>query len=233
MRGLRMQSRVRGVLTAFAVAGLTWSSAAAEDNILTMSPKAPSQPDKSHAALSLSSEAYSNKLLFSGHVATLKQLRTGSAPNPWECAWIVWHFSDFDHFYYLALKPNGWELGKRNPKYPGGQRFLATGNLSFAIGSWSRFRIAHIDNKITVTVNNMRLTTFVDSEKPIYRSGRLGIYTEDATVAVDNLTSPLTENFDGYAMQSTTRDGSSIGALLFPFLGYGIASITPAHHGPR
>jgi len=44
-------------------------------------------------------------------------------------AWVVFRYIDDDHFYHLALKPSGWELGKTDPSYPGGQRFLTTGTL--------------------------------------------------------------------------------------------------------
>ena len=61
-----------------------------------------------------------------------------SKPNPWEVGWLLWCFSpDPTHpydpsptsnsnfrFYALTLKPNGWEVSKQDPAYPGGQRFL-------------------------------------------------------------------------------------------------------------
>ena len=51
----------------------------------------------------------------------------------------MWDYTDNNHFSYLALKTNGWELGKRDPAYPGGQRFLATGSDSpTQIGQWRK-----------------------------------------------------------------------------------------------
>ena len=59
-------------------------------------------------------------------LGTVRQVRNGPA-NPWEVAWLLWHYTDDQHFYSIVLKPNGWELGKEDPAYPGAQRFLATG----------------------------------------------------------------------------------------------------------
>src|SRR5699024_10353258 len=60
-------------------------------------------------------------------VTTEQQIRHGT-PNPWEVGWVLWNYSDTDHFYALALKPNGWEITKQDPAYRGGQRFLHTGS---------------------------------------------------------------------------------------------------------
>jgi hypothetical protein len=231
----KQQIRVFALLMTIVVggAGANRAAASAKDKMLTLSPRASARPTETHAALALSSGVYSTDLHFAGRVATLKQLRTGSAPNAWECAWIVWNYSDNDHFYYLALKPNGWELGKRESGSPGGQRFLASGEYSFAIGVWVAFRVVQRDNEITVGVNDTTLATVVDAARPIYKSGRVGIYTEDATAAIDDVTSPLLEDFDRYATQSTSTDGSTIGSWSFPFLGHGVASITPVKEGAQ
>lgn len=89
----------------------------------------------------------------SANIVTLKQLRNKdntpstpsnptSEPNPWEVGWLLWCFSpDPTHpydpsptsnsnfrFYAVVLKPNGWEVSKQDPAYPGGQRFLKSNN---------------------------------------------------------------------------------------------------------
>ena len=118
---------------------------------------------------------------------TTRQLRTGSAANPWEVSWVLWHTTDSDHFYYFIVKPNGWELGKKDPAYPGGQRFLATGSVpSFPIGQWYRIGIRQSAETITVSVNDLPITTFADYERP-YSSGRIGMYSEDAEAYFDNI----------------------------------------------
>jgi len=121
-------------------------------------------------------------------LATGAQLRTGSAPNPWEVAWVLWHYTDNSHFYYFVPKPNGWELGKADPAYPGAQRFLATGTTpTFPIGAWHRVTIAQSGQTITVSVDGVTLTTFTDNQRP-YSSGQVGLYSEDAEAYFDDLT---------------------------------------------
>jgi hypothetical protein len=118
---------------------------------------------------------------------TVRQLRMGSAPQPWEVAWVLWHYADNSHFYYFIPKPNGWELGKADPAYPGAQRFLATGTSpAFPIGSWYRVGIIQSGQTIQVSVNGAVVTTFTDRERP-YSSGRVGLYTEDAEAYFDNV----------------------------------------------
>src|SRR4051794_23738226 len=95
---------------------------------LSLAPAAATSIGETHAALAVSQAALSGDFTYSAQVLTDQQLRTGGPANPWETAWMVWDYTDNDHFYYFALKTNGWELGKRDPSYPGGQRFLATGS---------------------------------------------------------------------------------------------------------
>jgi hypothetical protein len=122
------------------------------------------------------------RLAFRVDVMTARQLRTSAQPNPWEVAWVVWHYADDEHFYYFIPKPNGWELGKRDPAYPGGQRFLATGSASqYPVGRWHAVSVAQHDSTMTVQVNGVPLVTFTDGERP-YVAGRVGLYSEDATV---------------------------------------------------
>ena len=99
----------------------------------------------------------------------------------------MWHYTDDHHVYSIVLKPNGWELGKEDPAYPGAQRFLATGTVpSFPIGVQRVVRVRQIQSTISVWVDGRRLTTVTDRERP-YTEGRVGLYTEDASVIFDNV----------------------------------------------
>src|SRR3989442_2904189 len=88
--------------------------------VLSEIPKAPMGPSDTHAALVTSLRTFGNLDLIL-RMRTLRQLRW-PGPNPWEVAWVLWHYTDSTHFYYLILKPNGWELGKEDPAYPDNQR---------------------------------------------------------------------------------------------------------------
>lgn len=154
--------------------------------VLSLQPKTATTPSVTHAALVTSTEKYKD-IELTVRQKTVKQLRDGSSPNAWETAWTVWHYTDNTHFYYLILKPNGWELGKADPKYPGAQRFLATGSdRKFPVGSWNTVTVRQVGPAVEVTVDGEHLTTFVDKERP-YLGGSVGMYTEDARVYFDDL----------------------------------------------
>lgn len=154
-----------------------------EDHALVLQPKTSTLPTESHAALVVGprfTAPYNYDIRFFNQ----SQLRTGSAPNPWEVAWVVWDYTDNDHFYYFIAKPTGWELGKRDPAYPGGQRNLASGtNLIYPIGQWNYVRVEQVKNKLTVYANGSKVVSFTDKLNP-YLSGQIGIYSEDALVYV-------------------------------------------------
>jgi hypothetical protein len=154
--------------------------------VLNLSPKASISPDETHAALVTTVPTFEDFEL-SARIKTVDQLRPND-PNPWEVGWIVWNYTDNKHFYYLALKPNGWELGKADPGYSGAQRFLATGSdRSFPIGRWNTVGVRQVGNTLSVSANGETLVTFTDQERP-YTHGSIGFYTEDARVNVDNVT---------------------------------------------
>lgn len=192
--------------------------------VLVLSPKSAENADSTHAALLISKASYSGRVSFGGRVKTVRQLRVGSPPNPWECAWLVWNYRDDEHFYYVAIKPTGWELGKRDPAYPGGQRFLASGEAGFAIGTWHRFMIVQENDAITVQMNGTEIVSYTDTERP-YTDGRLGLYSEDAKVMLDDVTAPFADDFENYQLLTNTVDGIAMSNWLIPFLGHGYVAI--------
>lgn len=151
-------------------------------SLLQEEPMPSSTPAETHASMILGPQ-FSGPITYSLTMKTVAHTRVNSAPNPWEVAWVAWNYTDDTHFYYLALKTNGWELGKEDPAYPGAQRFLATGSSpAFPIGTWYNVRIVQdASNKISVFVDDKLITTFVDTERP-YTSGRISFYNEDARV---------------------------------------------------
>ena len=153
--------------------------------VLSLSPAASSRPDETHSALVRTASNFGD-LDVSMRVRTVDQLRSGT-PNPWEVGWVLWHFGDNTHFYYLALKPNGWELGKEDPAYPGAQRFLG-GDYSpaFAVGPWHTVRVQQSGATFTLWADGSRLGSFTDRERP-YLNGAIGVYSEDALVHVDDV----------------------------------------------
>jgi hypothetical protein len=152
----------------------------ASDYRVTIDPARADSASTTHSALVLSASTRSD-LTFVARVRTNVQLRKPH-PNDWEVGWLLWDYVDDQHFYYIILKPNGYELGKEDPSYPGHQRFLATGTRpAFPVGRWYAVRIQQRGDVIVVTVDGRRLVRYVDTRDP-YQSGRVGLYAEDASV---------------------------------------------------
>ena len=154
---------------------------------VTLNPATATSPGETHAALVVSRDSKPASARYSARVTTVQQLRANSAPNAWETGWLVFNYTDNAHFYYLALKTNGWELGKRDPTYPGGQRFLATGARPAAtIGTANKLLVKTSGNTIRVTIDGRSVARYTDSERP-YLGGSFGMYAEDSRVVFDRI----------------------------------------------
>lgn len=153
---------------------------------LELRPAPAGTAQESHAALVVTHGQFGDGVL-AIDVRTDRQLRGNGASNPWEVGWVVFRYTDDAHFYYLALKTNGWELGKRDPAYPGGQRFLDSGPAPAAqVGVWDSVRVSMAGPVLAVDVDGARVSSAVDGERP-YLSGAVGMYSEDAEAAFDNV----------------------------------------------
>ena len=73
-------------------------------------------PSTTYSALVRTTRTWGD-LDFTIRLRTLAQRRRGQ-PNPWEVGWLLWRYTDNDHFYSFIVKPNGFELGKQDPAYP-------------------------------------------------------------------------------------------------------------------
>jgi len=154
-------------------------------SVLTESPKVSTSAGVTHASL-VNTTASFGDMDTTVRLRTVQQLRTPT-PNAWEVAWVLWHYTDDTHFYYLALKPNGWELGKEDPAYPGAQRYLVTsGSPTYAVGTWHTVRVRQVGNLMTVWADGTQLASFTDNERP-YANGTLGLYNEDSLVHFDDV----------------------------------------------
>ncbi len=153
---------------------------------LSTSPKVSTSHVERHAVL-VTGPSFSNNFTFELDMNTYSQQRKGSEPNPWEVGWVLWDYTDNSHAYYFLPKQHGWELGKVDPAYPGGQRFLNTGsNIKFSLNHWYHFKIIQNKNTMTVYADGKFITTFTDNERP-YTQGKIGLYNEDAKVYFDNV----------------------------------------------
>lgn len=151
------------------------------DEQVLLEPHAAEAANVTHGALVHTADTFQDAD-FAVTVRTEEQLRQNDEPNTWEVGWVQWNLRDNDHFYAVALKPNGWEISKQDPAYPGAQRFIASGTeRTFPVGKDYRVEITQDWPRMTVTVNGEELATVTDEESP-YRGGAIGLYTEDAKV---------------------------------------------------
>ena len=165
-----------------------------DDGSVYVKPSAAEADNVTHACLAVSKYAPTTKKYELGTtMTTLSQTRAKPSPKAWEVAWLLWDVapdqpgtpnSSFK-FYDFILKPNGWEIGKQDPAYTGGQRFLYTGeNLKLEFGKKYDIKVIadHSNpafNKFSVYVNGELIKEFEDHERPI-PVGKVGAYCEDA-----------------------------------------------------
>ena len=169
-----------------------YGEASCSEGLLRLKPTSANSHDTTHAGLATSTtveiEAGGVQTIHTT-MTTVKQLREDGEPNAWEVAWLLWNYTDNNHFYALALKPNGWEVSKQDPAYPGGQRFLASGKTpTFPLGSKHTVTVTPIDDEagFLVSANGKDLAKVVDKERP-YKKGRVALYTEDAAVTFSDI----------------------------------------------
>ena len=165
-----------------------WGQASVRKGTYTLQSQASSSAGETHSALLTSTATWGDQV-FSYNTTTLAQLRTGTAPNPWEVAWSMFRFTDLTHYYWFIVKPNGWELGKKQGSDT--QIFLATGSTpSRPVGATYQVRIQAQGARIRVSLDGAPVVDYTDPS-PL-RSGSVGLYEEDAKVTFASVSvSPL------------------------------------------
>jgi len=161
-------------------------------NVYQMYPKKSTSAKETHATLVSSKDKFSNFRLVVD-VRTDQQLRQNSEPNMWEAAWIFFRYTDTFHYYWFSLKPNGFELGKKDCNScvdpTDGQIILYTAALpTLKIRQWSQWTIEAVDNNIIVSIDGNKIITFKDKNmSKELNNGEIAMYTEDAKVSFDNM----------------------------------------------
>jgi hypothetical protein len=160
-------------------------------NVYQMYPKKSTSAKETHATLVSSKDKFSNFRLVVD-VRTDLQLRQNSEPNMWEAAWIFFRYTDTFHYYWFSLKPNGFELGKKDCNScvdpTDGQIILYTAALpTLKISQWSQWTIEAVDNNIIVSIDGNKIITFKDKNmSKELNNGEIAMYSEDAKVSFDN-----------------------------------------------
>lgn len=155
--------------------------------LLRLAPQSARGDGATNAALVVSRRGFTGpSLALTATWTTRATTRIGVA-NPWEAGWLVWDYVDNDHFTYLVLKPNGWEVGRRDPSQRGGQRFVADGDLpTTPIGMTRTATVTRTDGTTSIKVDDQHLVTF--TLPPNERRGAIGMYSEDAIVDWTSIT---------------------------------------------
>lgn len=155
-----------------------WGDVAFARGTVSLSSRVPVAAAETHSALVTSGATYGDQV-FSYTVTTQAQLRTGGTPNPWEVAWSMFRFRDLENYYWFIVKPNGWELGKKQGSDT--QIFLATGDSPRrAAGTTYRVRIRAEGPRIRAWIDGVPVVDYSD-RNPIL-TGAVGLYEEDARV---------------------------------------------------
>jgi hypothetical protein len=161
-------------------------------------PEVSTSPNETHASMVITTKNYSNFDL-TLDMKTVKQLRQNSPPNAWEVAWIAWHYTDDFHSYAFFLKPNGYQVEKKdnNVRNDSAEIYLQDGHSpKLKIGNWAKVRILVIDNHIKIWVNGSNIVDFYDTipNSPQMSYGAIGLYNEDSYVKFDNISITPIEN---------------------------------------
>jgi len=162
------------------------SDLTSDTNVFVLSPQSADSKNVTHSALVVSTLEFQNFTL-SADVRTDQQLREHNPPNSWESGWIMWHWIDPTHLYYIAMKTNGPEVGKYDGgTNPSSQIILKTKSSPQAkVGEWNHIDLKVVGNHIVLLVDKIKVFDFYDNSS--FSSGKIGLYCEDSRVSFDNI----------------------------------------------
>jgi len=154
---------------------------------IMLRPNAASSPSVTHAALVLAKETVDRPARdfdVSFTVATERQLRMGT-PNAWEVFWLFFNYvptaDGKKRTNYFMVKPNGIELGTASEELQ--QTFLYTAEAPrLVLGRAAQWRILKVGDLVEAYIDGQRVMSFRGKVYDV--PGSIGLYTEDAQVAV-------------------------------------------------
>ncbi|MDO8731397.1 MAG: calcium-binding protein [Actinomycetota bacterium] len=148
---------------------------------LLLAPQSAQTSDTTNSTLVVSRKKFTDAPLHLSATWTTQRTTRLGAANPWETGWLIWDYVDASHFTYLILKPNGWEVGRRDPGVPGGQRFIADAPSPVTtIGMKRSATVDRLNGQTTISVDGAPLTSFTLTADE--SRGSVGMYSEDAVV---------------------------------------------------
>ena len=154
-------------------------------------PKTATSRSETHASMVLTTQQYSD-FEMDIDAKTVAQLRQNNSPNPWETAWIFWHYTDEFHYYALTLKTNGIQIEKKdnNNHDDSAEIYLKFSNApKLELDNWVHIKLRVIGTHITLWADGNQVLDFTDKipSSDVMSSGNIGLYNEDAKVNFDNV----------------------------------------------
>ncbi|PIR47882.1 hypothetical protein COV06_00575 [Candidatus Uhrbacteria bacterium CG10_big_fil_rev_8_21_14_0_10_50_16] len=154
-------------------------------------PMAATMAGETHAGLVRTGEWMTGDYRIATTIKTSAQLRTGSAPNPWEVAWLPFGYNEDGTFKYLIFKPNGYGVELGEALGNNAQNFLwtsAVGAQNFPIQTAYDVVVEIRGSVITVLVNGSNVLTYTQNTRDrLDTNGYVGFYSEDADVSFTNI----------------------------------------------
>jgi hypothetical protein len=167
-------------------------------NGILMTPKVATAPSVTHGAWVLAKSTETSPIQnFKATITytNVAQLRTGSAPNPWEVFWVFFNYTlgsdGKKQTNYVMVKTNGTEMGRAFSETS--QEFLVTNSVPvISIGDAHTIIVTKTGTTVTVTFDGAPAFSFTSAASPstkyIYDvPGSIGLYTEDAQVRVSSV----------------------------------------------
>jgi hypothetical protein len=176
-------------------------------NVMYLTPQASTSPGLTYSAQVYTVNTFQDFEL-TCKIRTIAQLRTGSAPNNWETAWLFWRSGSnapgTQILYYFLIKISGSEFGKADNKEGSinNQILVTPGSPSATLGQWYAVKVRVVGNHHQVWVDTTGAGTaysliidYIDSDvtatpapsRQLQKGGNISLYTEDGNVEFSNV----------------------------------------------
>ncbi len=171
--------------------GATYVEAGGNKYSFYLKPKAVTSASQTLAALVKAPFTFCNYVV-EFDMNTINQLRQGSPPKTWEAGWFIFRYTDTFHYYWVLIRSDGFELGKKDCNTCSdpvdGQKYLVTkSSPTLKLNTWQHWKISAIGNHFKVWVDNKLIVDFVDKGMSSQLAGgNIAMYSEDAHVKYDN-----------------------------------------------
>lgn len=197
--------------------------------VLQHKPKVSTSAGQTFSALTTGPSNGPGNFTFQIQMRTVAQLRTGSAPNNWETAWVFWDFSfpgSLTNCYYYTIKEAGTEFGRLNL---GVQTILATTGNNLNPALWHTVTVTVTGNTHAVTVDGTPDITFTDTSGSALTTGQIAAYCEDSQAVFANwsLTIATAAPVRPYVFRSPAPHRAVTGNSLACGDGVASRSVTP------